>query len=159
MRFSKRVHKCGSSSSLTVPLDWLDKRYLGVSSLSPHSPTSTHNTRATPSSLTNNETIRSRAGYVGLGRRYLIYDRYVLSCVFLIFYCHYNIANTAELIKKLINILVTPSLAFYIKSLGGSQDFYGFVLAIYSFCSFLGKPILGRWRCVIQHRISLWRLQ
>jgi len=38
-----------------------------------------------------------------------------------------------------------PSLSFYITSLGGSQDFYGFVLAIYSFMSFCGKPILGRW--------------
>ena len=43
-------------------------------------------------------------------------------------------------------MIVTPSLAFYIDSLGGSQDFYGFVLAIYSFMSFCGKPVLGRWR-------------
>jgi MFS family permease len=42
-------------------------------------------------------------------------------------------------------MIVMPSLAFYINSLGGSQDFYGLVLAIYSFTSFCGKPILGRW--------------
>ena len=42
-------------------------------------------------------------------------------------------------------MIVMPSLSFYIDSLQGSQDFYGLVLALYSFCSFLGKPVLGRW--------------
>jgi MFS family permease len=51
--------------------------------------------------------------------------------------------NMADSISFMI---VTPSLAMYIDSLGGSQDFYGFVLAVYSFMSFCGKPVLGRWR-------------
>ena len=32
-----------------------------------------------------------------------------------------------------------------VRSLGGSQDVYGFVLAIYSFAAFCAKPVLGRW--------------
>jgi len=52
---------------------------------------------------------------------------------------------TLSLADSISFMIVTPSLAFYITSLGGSQDFYGFVLAIYSFMSFCGKPILGRW--------------
>ncbi|EJK52408.1 hypothetical protein THAOC_28314 [Thalassiosira oceanica] len=42
-------------------------------------------------------------------------------------------------------MVVMPSLSFYVDSLQGSQDFYGLVLALYSFFSFIGKPILGRW--------------
>jgi MFS family permease len=42
-------------------------------------------------------------------------------------------------------MIVAPSLAFYVEKLGGSQDAYGFILAVYSFASFCGKPILGRW--------------
>lgn len=53
---------------------------------------------------------------------------------------------TLSLVDSVCFMIVTPSLAFYVTSLGGSQDFYGFVLAIYSFTSFCGKPILGRWR-------------
>ena len=53
---------------------------------------------------------------------------------------------TLNLADSISFMIVTPSLAFYIKSLGGSLDFYGFVLAVYSFTSFLGKPVLGRWR-------------
>ena len=39
------------------------------------------------------------------------------------------------------------SYSYFLSSMHvpGSQDFYGFVLAIYSFASFCGKPILGRW--------------
>jgi MFS family permease len=53
---------------------------------------------------------------------------------------------TLGLVDSISFMIVTPSLAFYISSLGGSQDYYGFVLAIYSFTSFCGKPVLGRWR-------------
>jgi len=49
------------------------------------------------------------------------------------------------LVDSISFMIVTPSLAFYISSLGGSQDFYGFVLSVYSFSSFCGKPVLGRW--------------
>lgn len=42
-------------------------------------------------------------------------------------------------------MIVMPSLSFYVASLNGSQDFYGTILALYSFMSFLGKPLLGRW--------------
>ena len=42
-------------------------------------------------------------------------------------------------------MIVMPSLSFYVDSLNGSQDFYGTILALYSFMSFLGKPLLGRW--------------
>mmetsp|Transcript_19407 Transcript_19407/g.33298 ORF Transcript_19407/g.33298 Transcript_19407/m.33298 type:complete len:517 (+) Transcript_19407:176-1726(+) len=52
---------------------------------------------------------------------------------------------TLSLVDSISFMIVTPSLAFYINSLGGSQDYYGFVLAIYSFSSFCGKPLLGRW--------------
>lgn len=31
------------------------------------------------------------------------------------------------------------------EKLGGTQDAYGLILAVYSFASFCGKPILGRW--------------
>lgn len=50
------------------------------------------------------------------------------------------------LVDSISFMIVMPSLAFYISSLGGSQDYYGFVLSIYSFTSFCGKPVLGRWR-------------
>lgn len=52
---------------------------------------------------------------------------------------------TLGLADSISFMIVTPSLAFYISSLGGSQDFYGFVLAVFSFTAFCGKPILGRW--------------
>lgn len=52
---------------------------------------------------------------------------------------------TLGLVDSVSFMIVTPSLAFYINSLGGSQDFYGFVLAVYSLASFCAKPVLGRW--------------
>ena len=53
--------------------------------------------------------------------------------------------STLALVDSISFMIVMPSLAFYVTSLGGSQDFYGFVLSVYSFTSFCGKPILGRW--------------
>ncbi|KAL7542461.1 hypothetical protein ACHAXR_012314 [Thalassiosira sp. AJA248-18] len=58
---------------------------------------------------------------------------------------------TLSLADSISFMIVTPSLAFYVTSLGGSQDFYGFVLAVYSFTSFLGKPVLGRWSMIGCH--------
>ena len=49
------------------------------------------------------------------------------------------------LVDSISFMIVAPSLAFYVEQLGGTQDAYGFILAIYSFASFCGKPILGRW--------------
>ena len=52
---------------------------------------------------------------------------------------------TLGLVDSISFMIVAPSLAFYVEKLGGSQDAYGFILAVYSFASFCGKPILGRW--------------
>lgn len=52
---------------------------------------------------------------------------------------------TLGLVDSISFMIVAPSLAFYVEKLGGSQDVYGFILAVYSFASFCGKPILGRW--------------
>ncbi|KAL7458666.1 hypothetical protein ACHAWC_010281 [Mediolabrus comicus] len=52
---------------------------------------------------------------------------------------------TLGLVDSVSFMIVAPSLAFYVEKLGGSQDAYGFILAVYSFASFCGKPILGRW--------------
>ena len=49
------------------------------------------------------------------------------------------------LVDSISFMIVAPSLAFYVEKLGGTQDAYGFILAVYSFASFCGKPILGRW--------------
>ncbi|KAL7500075.1 hypothetical protein ACHAWT_009037 [Skeletonema menzelii] len=52
---------------------------------------------------------------------------------------------TLGLVDSISFMIVAPSLAFYVEKLGGTQDAYGFILAVYSFASFCGKPILGRW--------------
>jgi MFS family permease len=49
------------------------------------------------------------------------------------------------LVDSISFMIVAPSLAFYVEKLGGTQEAYGFILAVYSFASFCGKPILGRW--------------
>jgi len=49
------------------------------------------------------------------------------------------------LVDSISFMTVTPSLVFYVTTLGGSQDVYGFILAIYSFAAFCAKPFLGRW--------------
>ncbi len=52
---------------------------------------------------------------------------------------------TLGLVDSISFMIVAPSLAFYVEKLGGTQDAYGFILAVYSFASFCCKPILGRW--------------
>lgn len=42
-------------------------------------------------------------------------------------------------------MIVTPSLVFYILSFNGTKEQYGIILSIFSFASFLFKPVLGYW--------------
>jgi MFS transporter, ceroid-lipofuscinosis neuronal protein 7 len=42
-------------------------------------------------------------------------------------------------------MVVAPSLVFYVRQMGGSKEQYGIILSVFSFASFLFKPILGYW--------------
>ena len=42
-------------------------------------------------------------------------------------------------------MIVTPSLVFYVLSFGGTKEQYGIILSVFSFASFLFKPVLGYW--------------
>ena len=39
------------------------------------------------------------------------------------------------LVDSISFMIVAPSLAFYVDQLGGTQDAYGFILAVYSFAA------------------------
>ena len=42
-------------------------------------------------------------------------------------------------------MIVTPSLVFYILSFNGTKEQYGIILSIFSFASFIFKPVFGYW--------------
>lgn len=50
-------------------------------------------------------------------------------------------------------MIVAPSILFYIESLGGNHDWYGFILSLYSFAAFCAKPMLGHWTDVSGFRV------
>lgn len=41
--------------------------------------------------------------------------------------------------------IILPSLWFYLKSLGGKENFLGYVVAAYSLGGFIGSPVFGYW--------------
>lgn len=49
------------------------------------------------------------------------------------------------LIDAISFMVVTPSLVFYVRAMGGSKEQYGAILSIFSFASFFFKPVLGYW--------------
>ena len=53
--------------------------------------------------------------------------------------------NLIMTIDAIAYMVITPSLVFYVLDCGGTYEQYGFALSIFSFASFLGKPILGAW--------------
>jgi MFS family permease len=49
------------------------------------------------------------------------------------------------LVDSISMMVVAPSLIFYILELGGTKEQYGIILSVFSFASFLFKPVLGYW--------------
>ena len=49
------------------------------------------------------------------------------------------------LVDAISFMVVAPSIVFYVLSMGGSKEQYGLILSIFSFASFIFKPILGFW--------------
>lgn len=49
------------------------------------------------------------------------------------------------LIDAVSFMVVAPSLVFYVRATGGSKEQYGAILSVFSFASFIFKPVLGYW--------------
>jgi MFS transporter, ceroid-lipofuscinosis neuronal protein 7 len=49
------------------------------------------------------------------------------------------------LIDSISFMVIAPSLVFYVRQMGGSKEQYGIILSVFSFASFLFKPVLGYW--------------
>jgi MFS transporter, ceroid-lipofuscinosis neuronal protein 7 len=49
------------------------------------------------------------------------------------------------LIDAVSFMVVAPSLSFYVSAMGGTKEAYGIILSVFSFASFMFKPMLGYW--------------
>ena len=49
------------------------------------------------------------------------------------------------LVDSISFMVVSPSVIFYVRALGGTKEQYGVILSAFSFASFLCKPCLGYW--------------
>jgi MFS family permease len=59
--------------------------------------------------------------------------------------CSLTVLSLIGFIDAVSYMSVAPSLIFYVNSLEGTKEQYGVIMSIFSFSSFLMKPVYGKW--------------